>query len=93
MPLRRIAYQENSQSFGIVSVRTEIRDPYSGKSVVPRPSASTTASSITYSSGETNRGVLTGTSKDIEGGAIGDEIEVHSFLIFDQHTFEGTVVM
>jgi len=87
---RRISYQENTQTFGVTSTRTEIRDPYSGKSVVQRPSASTTASSITYSSGETNRGVLTGTSKDIQGGAIGDEISVSSFLVIDQHTFEVT---
>ena len=86
---RRIAYQEATQTFGVISARVEIRDPYSGKSVVQRPSASCTASSITYSSGDANRGVLTGTSKDIQGGAIGDEVEVSSFLIFNQHTFEG----
>lgn len=86
---RRIAYQEASQTFGVISARIEIRDPYSGKSVVQRPSASCTAASITYSSGDANRGVLTGTSKDIQGGAIGDEVEVSSFLIFNQHTFEG----
>lgn len=87
---RRIAYQEATQTFGVISARTEIRDPYSGKSVVQRPSASCTASSITYSSGDANKGVLTGTSKDIEGGAIGEEIEVSSFLVIDQHTFEVT---
>eukprot|EP00111_Clytia_hemisphaerica_P011207 TCONS_00032834-protein len=87
---RRIAYQEVTQTFGVISARIEIRDPYSGKSVVQRPSASCTASSITYSSGDSNRGVLTGTSKDIQGGAIGDEIEVSSFLVLDQHTFEVT---
>ena len=86
---RRIAYQEATQTFGVISARIEIRDPYSGKSVVQRPSASCTASSITYSSGDANRGVLTGISKDIQGGAIGDEVEVSSFLVFDQHTFEG----
>ena len=88
---RRIAHQEATQTFGVISARTEIRDPYNGRSVVQRPSASCTASSITYSSGDTNQGVLTGTSKDIEGGAIGDEIEVSSFLIIDQHTFEGNI--
>lgn len=87
---RRIAYQEGTQTFGVISARIEIRDPYSGKSVVQRPSVSCTAASITYSSGDANRGVLTGTSKDIEGGAIGDEVEVSSFLVFDQHTFEVT---
>lgn len=87
---RRIAHQESTQTFGVISARIEIRDPYNGKSVVQRPSASCTASSITYSSGDSNRGVLTGTSKDIQGGAIGDEVEVSSFLIFDQHTFEVT---
>ena len=87
---RRIAHQEVTQTFGVLSSRIEIRDPFSGKSVVQRPSASCTAASITYSSGDANRGVLTGTSKDIEGGAIGDEVEVFSFLIIDQHTFEVT---
>jgi len=86
-------FQESTQTFGVISARIEIRDPYSGKSVVQRPSVSCTASSITYSSGEANRGVLTGTSKDIQGGAIGDEVEVSSFLVFDQHTFEGIIFL
>jgi len=87
---RRIAHQEVTQTFGVLSSRVEIQDPFNSRCVVQRPSASTTASTITYSSGDANRGVLSGTSKDVEGGAIGDEVEIFSFLVLDQHTFEVT---
>jgi len=80
---RRIAYQEGSQTFGVITVRL---DYYDGTQPLPaRPSASTTALNITSSA----TGVKPG-----PGGAslgepqIGDEVEVHSLLIIDQHTFE-----
>ncbi|XP_065647466.1 DNA damage-binding protein 1 isoform X2 [Hydra vulgaris] len=87
---RRIVYQESTQTFGVISSRTEVQDLYSGKNIAQRPSASITASCITYSSGDSSQGNLTGSQKDFEEGAIGMEVEVSSFLVFNQHTFEVT---
>ncbi|XP_052213076.1 DNA damage-binding protein 1-like isoform X2 [Dreissena polymorpha] len=80
---RRIAYQEASQTFGVISMRTDLQD---GSSVTPsRQSASTHASSTSNSSN--SKMVNTGTSM-MGDHMYGDEIEVHSLLVIDQHTFE-----
>ena len=63
-------------------------DVQEGSSTNPsRPSASTHATTTSSSSG--SKMVSTGTSMMTEH-MYGDEIEVHSLLIIDQHTFEGT---
>lgn len=80
---RRIAYQESSQTFGIISMRMDVQD---GPNTSPsRPSASTHAT--TSSTSSSSKMVSTGTSMLTEH-MYGDEIEVHSLLIIDQHTFE-----
>ena len=86
---RRIAYQETTQTFGVISSRIEIQDPATGKSYAQRPSASLTAAAITYSSGEDNHSSAVGGSREVHLGMIGDEIEINSLMIIDQHTFEG----
>ncbi|WAR03144.1 DDB1-like protein [Mya arenaria] len=83
---RRIAYQESSQTFGVISMRMDVQEGSSG--TPSRPSASTHASSTTSSSN--SKMVSTGTSMMGEH-TYGDEIEVHSLLVIDQHTFEGKV--
>ncbi|XP_052801738.1 DNA damage-binding protein 1-like [Mya arenaria] len=80
---RRIAYQESSQTFGVISMRMDVQEGSSG--TPSRPSASTHASSTTSSSN--SKMVSTGTSMMGEH-TYGDEIEVHSLLVIDQHTFE-----
>lgn len=80
---RRIAYQESSQTFGVISMRTDIQD---GPNTTPtRASASTHASSTSSSSN--SKMVSTGTSMMGEH-SYGEEVEVHSLLVIDQHTFE-----
>jgi len=80
---RRIAYQESSQTFGVIAMRMDTQE---GSSWVPaRPSASTHATSC--SSSCNSKMVSTGTSMMGEH-MFGDEVEVHSLLVIDQHTFE-----
>ncbi|XP_060580249.1 DNA damage-binding protein 1-like [Ruditapes philippinarum] len=80
---RRIAYQESSQTFGVISMRMDVQD---GSTTAPtRTSASTHASSTSTSNN--SKMVSTGTSM-IGEHSFGDEVEVHSLLIIDQHTFE-----
>lgn len=80
---RRIAYQEASQTFGVISMRMDLQD--SNGQTPSRPSASTHAATMTSSS--SGKMVTTGTSTMGEH-TYGDEVEVHSLLIIDQHTFE-----
>ncbi|XP_021371372.1 DNA damage-binding protein 1-like isoform X1 [Mizuhopecten yessoensis] len=80
---RRIAYQEASQSFGVISTRMDIQD--SNGMSPSRASASTHAAMTTSSSNV--KMVTTGTSTMLEH-TFGDEVEVHSLLVIDQHTFE-----
>ncbi|XP_035674429.1 DNA damage-binding protein 1-like isoform X1 [Branchiostoma floridae] len=81
---RRIAYQETSQTFGVLSTRTEVEDASGGSGTQPvRPSASTTALSTSVSP---NKNALR--SSNDSDGAFGEEIEIHSLLVVDQHTFE-----
>ena len=82
---RRIAYQETSQTFGVLSTRTEVEDASGGSGTQPvRPSASTTALSTSVSP---NKNALR--SSNDSDGAFGEEIEIHSLLVVDQHTFES----
>ncbi|XP_033123862.1 DNA damage-binding protein 1-like [Anneissia japonica] len=73
----RIAYQESTQTFGVTTTRTEVKDG-SGSTPV-RPSASTTA--LSTSSGKQIA------ARD-ENNMVDDEVNMHSLLIIDQHTFE-----
>ncbi|XP_043235477.1 DNA damage-binding protein 1-like isoform X1 [Amphibalanus amphitrite] len=77
---RRIAYQESTETFGVLSMRLD--EQGSSCLVAPRPSASTEAKTITQSSSsQLHRPSL----QQLEQG---QEVEVHSLLIIDQHTFE-----
>nr|CAG4640606.1 EOG090X00HD [Eulimnadia texana] len=95
---RRIAYQEQTQTFGVISVRVDIAD--SSGLTHPRPSASTQTPSVSISSsigsvikssmgsnGHRDQG-LSGTSIISGAPEPGQEVEVNSLLIIDQHTFE-----
>ncbi len=83
----RIAYQEASQTFGVITTRTEIKDGAggSGNTVPNRQSASTSALNTTSSSTRVEQ------SSASESASFGDEVEIHSLLIIDQHTFEGKI--
>ncbi|XP_076143447.1 DNA damage-binding protein 1 [Alosa pseudoharengus] len=79
---RRICYQEVSQCFGVLSSRVEMQDA-SGTTNPVRPSASTQALSSSVSSSK-----LFPSSTSPHETSFGDEVEVHSLLVVDQHTFE-----
>lgn len=82
---RRIAYQEASQTFGVVTMRTDIQD---ATGLVPsRPSASTQTQNVTSSN---NIGSLSKPGAGTSGTSteFGQEVEVHNLLIIDQNTFE-----
>ncbi|KAF2894969.1 hypothetical protein ILUMI_11202 [Ignelater luminosus] len=87
---RRIAYQEQSQTFGVLSVRMDIQD---STGLNPsRPSASTMTQSVTVSSSvgslSLGKSGVSGMSGANTTPEYGQEIEVHNLLIIDQHTFE-----
>lgn len=82
---RRIAYQENTQTFGVITARVDTPD-----SNGVRPSASTQAQNVTHSSSlgsiikaGNSMGLCSSTSEQF-----GQEVEIHNLLILDQHTFE-----
>ncbi|XP_078488392.1 DNA damage-binding protein 1 [Ciona intestinalis] len=75
---RRIAYQEESQCFGLVTLRTDSVDATGDKMKITRPSASTQASVCTKSPPVDGRSV--------EGFSA--TADIGSLLIIDQHTFE-----
>ncbi|XP_062536112.1 DNA damage-binding protein 1 [Armigeres subalbatus] len=77
---RRIAYQEASQTFGVITVRTDVQD--SSGLAPSRQSASTQTSNVTSS---TNIALLKPGASNAE---FGQEVEVHNLLIIDQNTFE-----
>ncbi|XP_023675462.1 DNA damage-binding protein 1 [Paramormyrops kingsleyae] len=79
---RRICYQEVSQCFGVLSSRVEMQDA-SGATSPVRPSASTQALSSSVSSSK-----LFPSSTSPHETSFGEEVEVHSLLVVDQHTFE-----
>lgn len=81
---RRIAYQEATQTFGVISVRIDIQD---SQGLVPaRPSASTQAQNISTSNGSLLK--PPGASTIPNNAEFGLEVEVYNLLIIDQNTFE-----
>ena len=88
---RRIAYQESTQTFGVISMRIEVLDPTSNTTRPLHPSASTMAQNITTSVSAGMPGTSAGSSNRAaaDGITFGDEVERSSFLLIDQHTFEG----
>nr|CAD7197866.1 unnamed protein product [Timema douglasi] len=83
---RRIAYQESTQTFGVITMRIDIQDA-AGLSPL-RPSASTQTNSTSSSS---NLGSLVKPGAMASAAAaneFGAEVEVHNLLVIDQHTFE-----
>ncbi|XP_062861263.1 DNA damage-binding protein 1 [Trichomycterus rosablanca] len=79
---KRICYQEVSQCFGVLSSRVEMQD-VNGTTAPVRPSASTQALSSSVSSSK-----LFPSSTSPHETSFGEEVEVHSLLVVDQHTFE-----
>ncbi|TRY96321.1 hypothetical protein DNTS_021823 [Danionella cerebrum] len=79
---KRICYQEVSQCFGVLSSRVEMQDS-SGTTAAVRPSASTQALSSSVSSSK----LFPSSTSPLES-SFGEELEVHSLLVVDQHTFE-----
>ncbi|CAH1785310.1 unnamed protein product [Owenia fusiformis] len=79
---RRIAYQESSQTFGVISLRLDIQD--NTGATPARPSSSTHALTTSKSTSST----LLGSSSANVAEKYGEEIEVHSLLIINQHSFE-----
>lgn len=79
---RRIAYQETSQSFGVITMRVDMQE-----SGVVRPSASTQAAS-TSNSRDTHSSPAAHNKPSHTVNDIGQEVEVHNLLVIDQHTFE-----
>ncbi|XP_050444479.1 DNA damage-binding protein 1 [Adelges cooleyi] len=88
---RRIAHQENSKSFGVITMRIDVHE---GINLVPaRPSASTNAQNVSgavsnripsnSSTANSNQGSL-----NIGNSEYGLEVEIHNMLILDQNTFE-----
>ena len=59
----------------------------SNGSTPARPSASTQAT--TTSSSSASKMMTSSSSNTLTDHSYGDEVEVHSLLVLDQHTFEG----
>uniref|UniRef100_A0A2Z5TRE2 Putative DNA damage-binding protein 1 n=1 Tax=Reticulitermes speratus TaxID=60591 RepID=A0A2Z5TRE2_9NEOP len=84
---RRIAYQETSQTFGVITMRIDIQDS-AGLTPV-RPSASTQTQSTTASSAMGSLSMMKPGAMGANTAAeFGQEVEVHNLLVIDQHTFE-----
>ncbi|KAK6638735.1 DNA damage-binding protein 1 [Polyplax serrata] len=85
---RRIAYQETTQTFGVITMRMDVHQR-SGLMPV-KQSASTQAQSVSSSSnigGAHN--LKSGPTASINTFAeFGQEVEIHNLLVIDQHTFE-----
>ncbi|XP_020628267.1 DNA damage-binding protein 1-like [Orbicella faveolata] len=91
---RRIAYQDSTQTFGVISMRIEVLDPATNTTRPLHSSASTMAQNITSSVTAAMPGTSARSSAGNRGAAdgitFGDEVEKSSLLIIDQHTFEVT---
>ncbi|KAK2722376.1 DNA damage-binding protein 1-like [Artemia franciscana] len=81
--VRRIAYQDVTQSFAVLSYRVDTVD--SSGAVISRPSASTRAQNFSTSHATKGTSIPSTATVTQEPGS---EIETHSLLILDQHTFE-----
>lgn len=81
---RRIAYQESSQTFGVITFRMDVQD---STGLIPsRPSASTQTQNVTTSS---NMSLLKpGAGSSAINAEYGHEVEIHNLLVIDQNTFE-----
>ncbi|QQP55140.1 Uncharacterized protein FKW44_008242, partial [Caligus rogercresseyi] len=82
---RRLAYQEETQTFGVLTMRADIQDK---DGLVPvRASASTLCQSSTLTS---SVGTLCSNRQSSSSGSqdYGSEQDVFSLLIINQHTFE-----
>ncbi len=84
---RRIAYQESTQSFGVITTRIEIKDTVTGKTVPTHPSVSVPATSMASMGG--GDAAMPSSSKTADKIPYGEEIELCSLIVIDQHTFEG----
>ena len=84
---RRIAYQESSQTFGVITMRIDIQDA-AGLNPI-RPSASTQTQSTTSSSSMGSLSLVKPGAVGAGAAEFGQEVEVHNLLVIDQHTFEG----
>lgn len=81
---RRIAYQESTKTFGVITMRHDIQGE---DGLLPtRQSASTTAQNMTYSSNIPT--IVKPQQGTLNMESIGSEVEVYHLLIIDQHTFE-----
>lgn len=80
---RRIAYQEASQTFGVISMRVDKLEVVAGGacSVAVRASASTGAGASSASA--------SGGAAPAKHAPSALDVEVHNLLIIDHHTFEG----
>ena len=87
----RIAYQESSQTFGVITMRVDIQD--SNGATPARPSASTLAQNTSSSFTGAKLIVSSGIVSSLTERMFGEEVEVSSLLVLDQHTFEGTVTV
>ena len=83
---RRITYQEQTQTFGVISMRHDIQGK-DGLTPV-RPSASTLTQSTSSSSSVGSLGPRSSSGSSNANMDFGQEQEVYSLLIIDQHTFE-----
>lgn len=81
---RRITYQEQTETFGVLTMRHDIQEA-SGFTPA-RQSASTTAQNFSYSSNMAS--VVKPAAVQQYPDGVGQEIEVYNLLIVDQHTFE-----
>lgn len=88
---RRIAYQESSQTFGVISSRFDVQD--SNGTTPVRPSASTMAQNSSCSGASAKLIMTSAGSNSLSDHIFGDEVEVHSLLVLDQHTFEGLIMV
>jgi len=90
---RRISYQEETQTFGVITMR---HDVHGKDGLAPaRQSASTMVSSATTSSSvsslsqrPSSGSSKLGSNSGLSAADFGQEQDVHSLLIVDQHTFE-----
>ncbi|XP_030764681.1 DNA damage-binding protein 1 [Sitophilus oryzae] len=91
---RRIAYQESSQVFGVLTCRIDIQDS-TGLNPV-RQSASTMTQAVTVSSSVATLAMskcsgsssVTTTTTGGLAPEYGQEVEIHNLLVIDQNTFE-----
>ena len=81
---RRITYQEQTETFGVLTQRQD-RQSEKGVPVPTRPSASTTAQNSTLS---TNAASVIKPNNSLSSELIDSEVDISNFLVIDQHTFE-----